>query len=88
MSLFYLLNLTDERPDKLSFPVGNETDPEIKVETLTGNDTQISICAGLVRNSFGFTPDQMFSWNDRGNNVNIVGHCELTSYGYKWKLKI
>lgn len=72
LSLLYLLNVTDERPDNLPFPVGNETDPEIKVETLTGNDTQISIRTRLIRNLFGFTSDEMFSWDDHGNNVNIV----------------
>lgn len=40
MSWFYLSNPPDGGPDNLPFPVANETDPEIKVETLTGKDHQ------------------------------------------------
>lgn len=72
VSLFYLLNLTDERPDNLPSPLGNETDPEIKVETLTGNDTHSNTRTGLLRNPSRLKPDQTFSWNGHWYNVNIV----------------
>lgn len=38
VSWLFLSNPPDGGPDHLPFPVANETDPEIKVETLTGKD--------------------------------------------------
>lgn len=62
MSWFYLSNLPDGGPDNVPFPVANETDPEIKVETVTGKDPRAGSSAPLAPDliELGLGPHQMF----------------------------